>query len=281
MIKRILVPLDPSPFSKAALDWACFMAKRHGAELSGLVVLDFPGIKRSIGPVPLGGSFYAARLQKSRVEDAEKRIHSLLSGFIKKCQSMGIDHSENLSQGVPSQCIIMESLYFDAVVMGMRTHFHFETSDKHGDSLEKVLDHSITPIYGIPRNIQLPELPSYKMKVLVLFDGSMAAGHALQRFAQLALPDQSDVILLSSHEKQEVASGYLDKAELYLRRHSFRSIQKEWTAEDIIRVLETDYLGQIDLVVTGAHSKKGLFKFKLGSVPKHLVQLASTPILIG
>jgi nucleotide-binding universal stress UspA family protein len=281
MIKRILVPLDPSPFSKAALDWACFMAKRQGAELFGLVILDFPGIKKSIGPVPLGGAFYAKQLQETRVEEARKRIDSLLSGFIKKCQSQGIDHSENLSQGMPSQCIIMESLYFDAVVMGLRTYFHFETTDKEGDSLEKVLDHSITPIYGIPAKIQLPQRPGRKMKVLILFNGSMAAGHALQRFAQLALPEKSDVILLCSHEERETASVYLDKAEAYLARHSFGRIQKEWTGEDLLPLLERDYLGRVDLVVVGSHSKRGLFKYKLGSVPKELVKLASTPLLIG
>jgi len=109
----------------------------------------------------------------------------------------------------------------------------------------------------------------------------MAAGHALQRFAQLALPDRSDVILLISHENREVAFGYLDQAEMYLRRHSFSHIQKKWTGDDIIQVLETDYLDKVDLIVVGSHSQKGLFKFKLGSVPKYLIKVARTPILIG
>jgi nucleotide-binding universal stress UspA family protein len=281
MIKRILVPLDPSPFSKAALDWASFMAKRHGAELTGLVVLDFPGIKKSIGPVPLGGSFYAEKLQKSRLEDAKKHIQSLLSRFNEKCKKEGIDHSAGQRQGVPSHWILAESIYFDAVVMGLRTHFRFEASDKPGDSLEKVIDHSITPIYCIPEKIHLPERPGQKMKILISFNGSMAAGHALQRFAQLALPDRSDVILLSSHENREVALGYLEQAERYLRRHSFSHIQKKWTGDDILQVLEKEYLGKVDLIVVGSHSQKGLFKFKLGSVPKYLIRVARTPILIG
>jgi nucleotide-binding universal stress UspA family protein len=281
MIKRILVPLDPSPFSKAALDWACFMAKRQSAELTGLVVLDFPGIKKSIGPVPLGGSSYARQLKEARLGAAKKHIQSLLARFNEKCQKEGVDHSTGQRQGVPSQWILAESIYFDAVVMGLRTHFRFETSDKPGDSLEKVIDHSITPIYCIPEKIRLPQRPGQKMKVLISFNGSMAAGHALQRFAQLARPDRSDVILLSSHENREVASGYLDQAEIYLRRHSFDSIEKKWTRDDILQVLEKEYLGKVDLIVVGSHSQKGLFKFKLGGVPKYIIKVASTPILIG
>jgi hypothetical protein len=34
MIKRILIPLDPSPYTETALEMACFMAKHHHAELT-------------------------------------------------------------------------------------------------------------------------------------------------------------------------------------------------------------------------------------------------------
>ncbi len=281
MIKRILVPLDPSPFSAAALDWAVFMAKRHGAELSGLVILDFPGIKKSIGPIPLGGSFYAERLQESRVEEATKRINALLSRFVEKCEKADVRHVENKSQGLPSESILRESNYFDAVVMGMRTHFRFGTEEKHGDSLEEVLDHSITPIYCVPQKVRLPEGPGRKMMALVLFNGSLAAGHALQRFAQLARPDKSEVVLLASDKKRDAALAYLGRAESYLRSHSFDQIQKECTDKDLLKVLETGYLGRVDLIVAGAHSQKSLIKFKLGSVPKHLIKAANTPLLLG
>jgi nucleotide-binding universal stress UspA family protein len=46
-------------------------------------------------------------------------------------------------------------------------------------------------------------------------------------------------------------------------------------------VLEKEYLGKVDLIVVGSHSQKGLFKFKLGGVPKYIIKVASTPILIG
>jgi nucleotide-binding universal stress UspA family protein len=281
MIKRILVPLDPSPYSEAALEWAIFMAKRHGAEVSGLVILDFPGIKKSIGPVPLGGSFYAERLQQSRVEEAKKRINSLLTRFIEKCETAKVGHSEERGQGVPSDSILKRSIYFDAVVMGMRTRFRFGMDEKHGDSLERVLDHSITPLYCIPQGVRLPEGPSRKMSALILFNGSLASGHALQRFAQLARPEKSEVILFASADDREEAMGYLDKAESYLRRHSFDLIQKKWTDKEPVGALESGYLGRVDLIVAGAHSQKRMIKFKLGRVPKHLIEAANTPLLLG
>ena len=77
MIKRILLPLDASPFTAAATEAACVLARDQGARITGLVVLDVPGIEKSIGPVPLGAGHYAKRLEGSRREEAEKLVDEL------------------------------------------------------------------------------------------------------------------------------------------------------------------------------------------------------------
>ena len=69
MIKRILVPLDPSPYTKSSIEFAIAMAQRHGSEITGLVILDLPGIEKSIGAIPLGGSYYADHLEKRKKQD--------------------------------------------------------------------------------------------------------------------------------------------------------------------------------------------------------------------
>jgi nucleotide-binding universal stress UspA family protein len=56
MIKRILIPLDSSNYTDTAIEIGCDLAKRHGAELTGMVIMDIPGIKETISPVPLGGA---------------------------------------------------------------------------------------------------------------------------------------------------------------------------------------------------------------------------------
>jgi nucleotide-binding universal stress UspA family protein len=54
MIKRILVPLDHSPFTDTAMNIATTITRINEAELTGLVVIDIPGIEKSIGPIPVG-----------------------------------------------------------------------------------------------------------------------------------------------------------------------------------------------------------------------------------
>jgi nucleotide-binding universal stress UspA family protein len=257
MIKRILIPLDPSPFTETAMEIACTVAKQKGAELTGLVILDIPGIKKSIGPIPMGGLYYAEKLE----EHKEKA------------------HSEAELQGSPSERIIRESIFYDLVIIGLRTYFHFETSDKPGDSLEKMMDHSITPIYGVPEKFSI--LSTEKIKVLISLNESLPAARALKRFVKLADPDIMEFKLLMSHPEKETASYYMDQAEKYLNAYSIYNVEKVWTSQNIIQAMEEQYIDWATIIVLGAHSKKGLFDFMLGSLTKHLIKEAKKPLLIG
>jgi len=93
--RRILIPLDPSPYSESALNLACIVAKIYDAEITGMVILDIPGIKDSIGPVPIGGIYLAEKLEEENLiflglqamidpprEEAKEAI--------KKCKTAGI-----------------------------------------------------------------------------------------------------------------------------------------------------------------------------------------------
>jgi nucleotide-binding universal stress UspA family protein len=281
MIKRILIPLDPSPFTDSALKIGTTMAKINGAELTGLVVLDLPGIEKSIGPVPLGGLHYAEKIEKAKREEAHQRIHQLLEKFHRVCEDAGVSYQEAELQGSPSERIIKESIFYDAVIMGMRTHFHFETQEGPGDSLEKILDETVTPVYAVPEKLELPNLPMEKIRVLIAFDGSLPAARAMQRFAQLAPVDIFEVQLLISEEDEERAHYYLDQAEAYLKCHNVLNIEKKWIKDNIIKTIDENYLDWAHVLVVGAHSKQGLFSFMVGSLTKHLIKIAKKPILIG
>ena len=281
MLKRVLVPLDPSPYTDSALDWACKAARRHGAELTGMVILDIPGIRDSIGPVPLGGFHYAERLEAAKEKKAQQRIDALLARFKAKCQQEGVAYRVTEHQGTPKEQIIMESIYYDAVMMGLRTCFRFGEDEESCDSLEDLLDHSITPVYGIPEKPTLPDFTREKMKVLIAFDGSIPAARALQRFAQLAVPEVMEVMLVKSDDDQERARFQLDQAEAFLKSHAMTNVTKECIAQDIIEAMDEKYLDWAHLVVVGVHSKKGLFDFMLGSLSKFLIKEAKKPVLIG
>jgi nucleotide-binding universal stress UspA family protein len=205
----------------------------------------------------------------------------LLAKFRAKCQQEKVRYCEARHQGSPSERIISESNYYDAVTIGMRTHFRFADSQQGGDTLEDILDESVTPVYAVPAEYSFTKAPGESFKVLIAYDDSLPAARALQRFAQFVIPEAQEVILLSADRNQAAAEFYLTQAAAYLRAHSISRVAKEWTSGKIINIIRDKYLDWADMVVVGAHSKRGLFDFKLGSLTRFLIKQAKKPLLIG
>lgn len=278
MLRRILIPLDPSPYTEVSLEYGCLIAKQHHAEITGMAVLDTLGIEDAIGPIPFPGFYHAVKLLEFLGRDAREHIQGLLEKFNQKCEKEGVAYQSAEYQGIPSEGILHESIFYDLVIIGLRTYFDFEISNKPGKSLEKILDHSVTPVLAVPDAFKWTEKV---VKALIAFDGSLPAARALQRFAQLARNSDYEITLLMSDKEEKIATHYLDRAETYLRAHSIPNIKKEWISKNIIEAMEETYLDWADLVVAGAHSKKGIVDFAVGSLVKYLIKTAKKPILLG
>lgn len=281
MIKRILVPLDPSPYTQNAIKIACDFAHQNGAELTGLAVLDTPGIIDSTGLVGVGGGYYAKHLMEHKENEAYERIQSLLADFSEKCEEAGVAHHEADSQGVPGNEIINQSIYYDLVVLGMRTFFHFETDDKPGDTLTRILNHTITPVYAVPQEVNWPNSSNERIKVLIAFDGSLLAARALQQFVRLSFFKRKEVVLLMSGKSNHEVRRTLGDANTYLHVHNITNVKMVHTNRSIISVVDEEYLDWADCFVVGAHAQRGLIDFMTGSLTRHLIKVNRKPVLIG
>jgi nucleotide-binding universal stress UspA family protein len=281
MTKRILLPLDPSPYTETAQKLGCALAKQHGAEITGMVILDTPGIERSVGPVPAGGLYYAERVEQHRQHEAKERIDSLLEAFRATCEREGVTHRSSEHQGSPADWIIKESIYYDLVMVGLRTFYHFGSSEGPGDSLERLLDHAVTPVLGVPEHLKLPDLSDgQRIKVLIAYDGSLPAARALKAFAGLVNPETVEVTLLTANDDETAARYYLNQAQGYLGAHAIQNVKQEWITEHIIKVVEEKYVDWADVFVVGAHSKHGLLDFMVGSLTKSLIEANRKLVLI-
>ncbi|MDP8238732.1 MAG: universal stress protein [Candidatus Hatepunaea meridiana] len=279
MLRRILIPLDPSPFAQAALDWGCYAAKITSAELTGLAVLDQPGIERSIGSIPAGGIHYAQHLIEKKEKDALEYIEKLLKNFEDKCKQEGVAYRLAERQGNPSDQIIRDSIFYDLVVIGLRTYYQFDDDAKQGESVVEVLNQSVTPVLAVPDRFVSPE--RRKIKALVAFDGSLPSVRSIHRFAQLVRTAEFSVTILMSHPDMDYAKGCLSQAEAFMRAHDFKDIKTVWTPQNIIEEIREEYLEQTNLLVLGAHSKRGITNFMVGSLSKSLIKMENKYILIG
>ena len=170
---------------------------------------------------------------------------------------------------MPSELTLGCSQYYDLLCLGQETHFHFVTSDRPGDSFAKILDHTATPICAFPAEWQPVK---GKRRVLIIYNNSLPATRALQRYVQLMDPADTHVVLLVADTDWETGKHYLDRAEELLQAHSFKEIQQEWTSRSVIEAMSQDFLAEVDEVVAGTHSRRGLLNFALGRTSSWLVQ---------
>lgn len=277
MLRRILVPLDLSPYSQQATLRACELAKSHRSQVTGLTVLDTPEIDAPIVP------FYTALVKDSLAKAAERRADALdriedrLKSFAETCEKLGVPHDECEYQGVPAECILKAANYYDLVVMGLRSFFHFETQDEAGDSLEEVLDHTVVPVLAVPKHPGSP----FK-KVLVAYDGSPHATRALRALANLEPMRALEITILTSDKDAERAEFHLNHAAAFLRSHRFDNVETIATDKEIGAVIDEDYIDQVDLIVAGIHSGHAIRDFFfMGSLAKQLIDYGHTALLLG
>jgi nucleotide-binding universal stress UspA family protein len=277
-IKKILVPLDLSPFADAATACACSIAKRHHAQVDGLVVLDIPEIMGM--NTPFNGWLLPEELkaEKQRYDEAKQRIGDALKHFAESCEPRAVSHLEAEFQGVPADCILEAAALHDLVVMGLRTHFRPGTSGDVSDSLEKILLSPSAPVLAIPN---ADEDPDKWRQVLVAFDGSPNACRALKEFTRFAQPYKFAVTILNSSKDKEHGEAVIKSAAAYLRAHQITQIETVVTDGEIHKVIDEDYIDSSDLVVAGIHSKKRLKDFFVGSLARKLIDYGHTPLLLN
>jgi universal stress protein A len=144
-IRRILVPVDFSECSRAALECAVLLAERFGGSIEVLHVWDTP---HYVGPEFLirepGETGHP--LEKGALAEAERRMREFLSGF----RPGGKQFQVRFEQGKPYETIIKlaDDDHFDAIVMGT----HGRSGLQHlvlGSVAEKVVRSASCPVMTI------------------------------------------------------------------------------------------------------------------------------------
>lgn len=267
-IKRILTPVDVSAFAEAAARRSCEVAVRHGAEVTGLVVLDSPGIRSSIAPADVSHWPLVQETVMRATADAAERIHEARDRFAKHCDRQKVTHRESEFEGVPADKILEASVLYDLVVMGLRTFFHFETQEGPGDSLAKVLGRTVTPVLAVPES---DNGEPYR-RAVVAWDGSFSAGRAFRDFLGFAAPYDLDITVLTAGADAEQGKVLLREAESFLRSHGVLKYRTVHTATLSTEAIHDEYLKDADLVVAGIHARRFFVDLFVGSFTNGLIE---------
>ena len=276
-MRRILLPIDPSVYTKTALKYASGIAKYHQSKIEGVAILDKLSVTEQVStlvPLPLGNEEYLEK-EKLLLEKTRARIKKEIASFRRYCRNYNLSCDTKSFEGRPDFVIGEESKYFDLIIVGMRNYFHFETSTHPEKPLNQILDQTSTPILAVPEKHRPIK------NVLIAYDGSLPSLRATQRFLYLMRGYDYEITLLVQDKCKEDANAKIEKMENYIAHHGVTDIKKVWTNKSLIKTFEEDFLENTDLVVCGMHAQNFIRKFFIGSFPKFLIDINIIPVFIG
>ncbi|MFH1833793.1 MAG: universal stress protein, partial [bacterium] len=212
MVNSILVPIDSSAHSRAALEHSLDLGRAYRARMAGLHVLDIRYLEM---PPYLDYSFAFESVPPTLapldvMEKFRVKSERLLDDFREAVERAGLPAETRTEEGVPGQVIADLGGAYDLIVMGKRGEHAKWGRDLVGSTAEYVARRSATPVL-------LAESKSRPVKkALVLFDGSHPANRALKLAADLALRAGVELKVLTVDDDAARAEATQDEARSYL-----------------------------------------------------------------
>ncbi len=148
MVKKILMTLDKSPFSKVAMDHAIQLGKFHKAEVTGMAIVHRRRLT-NVGPVPIGANCCAKSLRKFRFDETKNHINKIVSSFKSSASDAGIDHRIELQDGDPFHLMVLHASKYDLIITGLRKIFDYDVVPEPRNLLWRIASAGVSPILAV------------------------------------------------------------------------------------------------------------------------------------
>ncbi|HID75417.1 MAG TPA: universal stress protein, partial [Planctomycetaceae bacterium] len=217
MIKRILVGLAGTPYTPSAIRRGVELAQAHGAELTGVTVVDTTKLD-IVGPVPIGAKEAADELREHRHRVAAEHVEQFISQFEQACHEANVSHQVFREEGDAFRLMLSYCRYHDLTVFGLRSVFEYFFEDvDSGQLLCRLICGGVRPI--------LAEATEYRpvQRVLVAYSGSIESAKTLKQFVQLRVWPEATLRIVGFGGRPEDDARRLEEAAHYCHLHGFRS----------------------------------------------------------
>lgn len=285
MIRSALLALDNSPSSQTALEMAISFCQRYAAQnegrtdaihLSGVAVVDLPGIKTPTS-LPIGAGAYKKHRDETLIKEAHERQEQILKHFEDRCNEAKIPYTSIPSEGLPYEQIERHALSHDVILIGKDTNFHYETSENVGATVRKVLVDNARPVIVYPQT--MPD----NHRVVIAYDGSNPAAHALQMWTLLEIRGpQTEIHVVSISGEETKAQERLAEADRFLKFHGLTA-QLHYVAK-VHSVVEhlSEKVKELRprMVVLGAYGRGGFKETLFGSSTNRMLESANCPLFL-
>ncbi len=276
MIKRILVGVDTSEHSRIAQAYAFALARRLGATLIGLHVVDIVSIEGSFFHDISGSLGLEPYLDfSSRMREVlTARGRAVLDEFCAAARREKIAADPMIDVGVVANQICERAKGADLVVIGHRDiHERFSTG-LLGSTAESVARKSPRPLFVSPRRLR-------EIKQLALaYDGSERASKAMHAAAEFANELGAPLRVITVARDMKLGERVLEEARRYLEPYHLQASFKLLAGhahEEIIRFLRES---ETDLLFIGAYGHSRIIEMVLGSTTEYVLRNAPCPVFL-
>ena len=248
-IRRILIALDASPASQAALELAADLAVRHKAELVGIYVEDINLLRSAeISFTQEVGEFSAIprRVDSRQVESEMKahasRIEAMLSSIAGKAN---LQWTFRRVRGLIPGELMSAAEDTDLIILGKKG---WSEGKQIGSTAQKLA--ALSPVQSIILEHKVrPETP-----VLVIYDGSPSSQNALKTASRICNPGSTLTILVLA-ENQAAAQELYDELKNWIEEQAFK-IQFRWVNDlEGKRVPNLALISGCEIVILPAQSE--------------------------
>ena len=277
MIKNILIPLDGSEHSNAALDYGIWMTEKFDGMLLGQHVIDtisiegsfFHDISGSLGFEP-----YLDFSSKMR-EILEERGKTVLDEFSERCRQKNIKHQSFLDTGLIANEICARAKVADLVVIGHRGVNEQFSTGMLGTTAETVTRKCPRPVFVSTKGFKVIERP------LLAYDGSQRASSAMESAAEFCSVLKLPLTVLTIAKEQKLGEGVVRQAQSYLDSYAIAAsyeIARGYPEQKIMdRITQYDH----DLLFVGAYGHRRIIEMVLGSTTEYILRNARCPVFLN
>jgi nucleotide-binding universal stress UspA family protein len=277
MIKNILVPLDGSRHSDAALDYAAWLAKGFDGTLFGQHIIDtisiegtfFHDISGSLGFEP-----YMDFSSKMR-ELLDERGKIILAEFADFCVKKNVRYQTFLDMGLVANEICERAKVADLVVIGHRGVNEEFSTGLLGATAESITRKCPRPIFVSTKQFTPIVRP------LLAYDGSQRASSAMESAAEFCNVLKLPLTVLTIAKEDSLAQNHVQRAKGYLRSYGIDVTFETTRGYPEQKIIEYLVNFNHDLLFIGAYGHRRIIEMVLGSTTEYVLRNAPCPVFMN
>lgn len=277
MIKNILVPVDGSEHSKAALDYAVWITEKFNGTLFGQHIIDtisiegtfFHDISGSLGFEP-----YLDFSSKMR-EILEERGKAILDEFASRCEKRHVRYTTFLDMGLIANEICERSKVADLVVIGHRGVNEEFSTGLLGTTAETITRKCPRPVFVSTKQFNAIAKP------LLAYDGSQRASSAMESAAEFCTVLHLPLTVLTIGREEAVTRNNLQQAKSYLSSYPIDVTYQTAQGYPEQKIVEQLVSFNYDLLFIGAYGHRRIIEMVLGSTTEYVLRNAPCPVFLN